>query len=617
MTTTITQEEAEAEQQQHRTKTKVLIACFGSRGDVQPFAALGRGLQDYAAAATSEDDSGSSTVPSFEVLGITNINDGVSIFQSLNVKAVGCHFDMADFIRTNPEIKSAMETGKALQFGMAMGKEFSKRFPQEFCHQWSVAQEFQPDLIITTSLVRLQMSAIGQALRVPVIHADLGMFSFLPISHATHTELHEPACCHKVAAFSCVAGMLVPYKSKNSDGESLYGTIRRELASCIPDSEYILGQNGPGQYCREWMQPITIGLFAISNAVLPKSSFYDVPKVYQDRTYWTGNWFVSEQLQEQLAITGDPNFSNNTNTDTNTIDADASNKNSNNNNHTKDGERGRGVDTKQIVLDFLESQKQYETTAVTGAATGRGAGVAYIGWGSMVAVSPEHMTRIAVQSLQLANMSGIVLGGFAKLDITLLLSSKDTVSANTTGTDRLLYDYAKNRILFLQSAPHEWLFPKCSVTVHHGGAGTTAAALRSGVPTVVTPCIADQFDNAALIETSGCGIGFKKPLRDITSQELATALVQCSSSSSTTTRCNTGGSSSTFQSNSLRIAQALKEEDGIQNAIDAINTFIDTKLHTGQWKDEFNKRLEQRAKEPWSFMYACYRMMCYNDPFHE
>jgi sterol 3beta-glucosyltransferase len=46
--------------------------------------------------------------------------------------------------------------------------------------------------------------------------------------------------------------------------------------------------------------------------------------------------------------------------------------------------------------------------------------------------------------------------------------------------------------LFLDSAPHDWLFARCKAIVHHGGAGTTAAGLRSGVPNIVVPHAADQ-----------------------------------------------------------------------------------------------------------------------------
>jgi len=35
--------------------------------------------------------------------------------------------------------------------------------------------------------------------------------------------------------------------------------------------------------------------------------------------------------------------------------------------------------------------------------------------------------------------------------------------------------------------------------VHHGGIGTTAEALRAGVPQVIVPLAYDQFDNAARV----------------------------------------------------------------------------------------------------------------------
>lgn len=41
--------------------------------------------------------------------------------------------------------------------------------------------------------------------------------------------------------------------------------------------------------------------------------------------------------------------------------------------------------------------------------------------------------------------------------------------------------------------PHGWLLPRCCVAVHHGGAGTTGACARAGVPTVVCPVEYDQY----------------------------------------------------------------------------------------------------------------------------
>ena len=76
-------------------------------------------------------------------------------------------------------------------------------------------------------------------------------------------------------------------------------------------------------------------------------------------------------------------------------------------------------------------------------------------------------------------------------------------------------------------------------------------------------------------------------------------------------------SSSSIGSNCKRVAEALAKEDGIKNAVGAIDTFMKTRLDSGQWKEEFEARLEQRAKAPWSLGRALYRVMFHKEPFVE
>ena len=47
-------------------------------------------------------------------------------------------------------------------------------------------------------------------------------------------------------------------------------------------------------------------------------------------------------------------------------------------------------------------------------------------------------------------------------------------------------------VFLLKYAPHHWLFPRMAAVVHHGGAGTTAAGLRAGLPSVIVPVMSDQ-----------------------------------------------------------------------------------------------------------------------------
>ena len=48
-------------------------------------------------------------------------------------------------------------------------------------------------------------------------------------------------------------------------------------------------------------------------------------------------------------------------------------------------------------------------------------------------------------------------------------------------------------IYTLSNCPHDWLFPRMSAVIHHGGAGTSAEGFRSGIPTMIVPFFGDQF----------------------------------------------------------------------------------------------------------------------------
>jgi sterol 3beta-glucosyltransferase len=57
---------------------------------------------------------------------------------------------------------------------------------------------------------------------------------------------------------------------------------------------------------------------------------------------------------------------------------------------------------------------------------------------------------------------------------------------------------------------HDWLFPRMETVVHHGGAGTTAAALRAGTPSVIVPWTTDQPFWARRVEAAGLGIAVRR-----------------------------------------------------------------------------------------------------------
>jgi len=94
----------------------------------------------------------------------------------------------------------------------------------------------------------------------------------------------------------------------------------------------------------------------------------------------------------------------------------------------------------------------------------------YVGFGSMGDRDPERTTAIVLDALRRAGRRGLLLTGWAGL-----------------AQGDLPDDVFK-----IEQAPHGWLFPRMAAVVHHGGAGTTAAGLRAGVPSVVVPFFADQ-----------------------------------------------------------------------------------------------------------------------------
>eukprot|EP01012_Entosiphon_sulcatum_P030355 TRINITY_DN3740_c0_g1_i1.p1 TRINITY_DN3740_c0_g1~~TRINITY_DN3740_c0_g1_i1.p1 ORF type:complete len:562 (+),score=66.60 TRINITY_DN3740_c0_g1_i1:753-2438(+) len=94
---------------------------------------------------------------------------------------------------------------------------------------------------------------------------------------------------------------------------------------------------------------------------------------------------------------------------------------------------------------------------------------AFLSLGSMPAPRPAELREIFVNASKAAGVRAIIAAGWSDLDP--------------------IHD---ENILFVQSVPHSLILHRCSCVVHHCGAGTTGAALLSGVPQVTTPVMVDQ-----------------------------------------------------------------------------------------------------------------------------
>ncbi len=138
-----------------------------------------------------------------------------------------------------------------------------------------------------------------------------------------------------------------------------------------------------------------------------------------------------------------------------------------------------------VLRDFLEN----------------GASPVSVGFGSMTSQDPERLTEAVVKALGMSGRRGILLtgwGGISNADLP-------------------------DDVIKVEEAPHDWLFERVCAAVHHGGAGTTAAALRAGVPTVTLPFFADQSFWGHRVAALGAGIQ-PIPARDVTARSLAKAL---------------------------------------------------------------------------------------------
>uniref|UniRef100_A0A7S1YTA4 Erythromycin biosynthesis protein CIII-like C-terminal domain-containing protein n=1 Tax=Trieres chinensis TaxID=1514140 RepID=A0A7S1YTA4_TRICV len=177
----------------------------------------------------------------------------------------------------------------------------------------------------------------------------------------------------------------------------------------------------------------------------------------------------------------------------------------------------------------------------------------YVGWGSMTCLSTEQMTGLAVAALQHAGKRGIVLGDRSDLP------SKGPTWGN-------LAKYSEKNILFLKSAPHAWLFPRCEAIVHHGGAGTTAASLRSGRPTIITPFVGDQPTHSLWVNRLGVGIGFSKKLATIRPEELGDAILKVTSDEK-------------VQSCARKVGEITSKENGVENAVKVVEEQLELIRH--------------------------------------
>ena len=155
----------------------------------------------------------------------------------------------------------------------------------------------------------------------------------------------------------------------------------------------------------------------------------------------------------------------------------------------------------------------------------------FVGFGSMAGRNPAKTARVALDALARSGQRGLVVTGWGGLSVP-----DPPQSAHVT-----------------EFVPYDWLLPRVAAVVHHGGAGTTAAGLRAGKPTVICPFVADQPFWGRRVAELGVGPS-PIPQRNLTADNLAQAIQE--------TMTDT-----VMRRRAAELGAKIQAEDGLGNAM--------------------------------------------------
>jgi UDP:flavonoid glycosyltransferase YjiC (YdhE family) len=151
---------------------------------------------------------------------------------------------------------------------------------------------------------------------------------------------------------------------------------------------------------------------------------------------------------------------------------------------------------------------------------------------------PKKLTKEIIEGVRIANVRAILAMGWGGLEEMAL---PETMFA-------------------IRGAPHDALFKNVSAVVHHGGAGTTAAGMRAGLPTLICHSTFDQPYWGRRIWSLRCGPK-PQPLKRIKAAGFALKLEDLTKKES-------------YRERAGEIARKIKKENGITRAIELIEAMF-------------------------------------------
>ena len=172
----------------------------------------------------------------------------------------------------------------------------------------------------------------------------------------------------------------------------------------------------------------------------------------------------------------------------------------------------------------------------------RGEPPVYFGFGSIFGRDPKRVTQIVLEAVRRTGVRAILARGWGGL------GPSDSAQSES--------------VMFIEAAPHSWLFPQVDAVVHHGGCGTTAAGLLAGKPSIICPFFGDQPFWGRHVERLGVGPS-PIPQRKMTVDLLCRAI-------------DTAMNDMTMRENAAALGRRLNMEDGTSHAVEFITQWMNS-----------------------------------------
>jgi sterol 3beta-glucosyltransferase len=418
---------------------RITILTLGSRGDVEPYVALGVGLK----------------AAGHHIRLATH-----ACFEPMVCDSALDFFLIAGDPRGTLEGEAGqkwLETGKNPFTFMNRMMDAAKPFMWQVLNDyWSASQD--TDLILFPVLAALPAMSIAEKLEITALSAYL--------QHVHPSRSYPIAIAVPLPSLGGMYNRVTYPVGGQLFWQFMRPLINRWRVETLNLPPYPL--KGP---FREWLKRRAPCFYGFSPSVVPKA------QEWGDEVHITGYWFHETPIDWQPPAS---------------------------------------------LVDFLES----------------GPAPVFVGFGSMTGRNPEEVTAMILKALAQIRQRGLLLTGWGGLGDADLPDSVHKID----------------------SAPFDWLFPHVAAVVHHGGAGTTGAGLRAGIPNIVVPFFGDQHFWGWRVQELGAG---PKPIphRKLSAEQLASAIQESIVNKE-------------MQSRAAKLGQQIRSEDGVANAVEAIGRYL-------------------------------------------